>query len=231
MHVPVVYLPVGAETTTSTTVLKSLIIINELLSCFHWVGSQSWKIMSPKPWLSGYRHSCSSAWCYVGFTHFLQWNHTSYYFPIIWDFVNVFFQLAEFIFWHSFNDRHPGLVCSLFGEICLFSGFPDISADFHDIDWSLGESKIIFVSCLRRTPSGWGQCGQILAQDISNALLIFNTSLHLHQIALRPQCSKQTTSTNPPVSSSSRLSPTPLFFHLIVSIWWPIHRGAYWQEQ
>lgn len=34
MHVPVVHLPVEAVTTTSITVLKSLNIIIELLSCF-----------------------------------------------------------------------------------------------------------------------------------------------------------------------------------------------------
>lgn len=65
--------------------------------------------------------------------------------------------------------------------------------------------------CLRRTLSGWRRCDQIFAEDISSTLLIFNTSLHLHQIALRPECSKQMTSPNLPFCPLSSL-PYPVLF-------------------
>lgn len=138
------------------------------------------------------------------------------------------------IFWHSFHGLYLRVVCSFVIEVCLCSGSLVISTDFRDIDWSFGESKIIFVMRLRRIPSGWGRCGQIFAEDISSTLLIFNTSLHLHQIALRPECSKQTTSPNLPFCHPSLPHPVllPLLSSAIsLSVWWPIHRGAYRHEQ
>lgn len=52
-------------------------------------------------------------------------------------------------------------------------------------------------------PPRRGPCGQTFAEDISSRLLIFNTSLHLHQIPLRPECSKTDSFAPPP-------PPTPI---------------------
>lgn len=119
-----------------------------------------------------------------------------------------------------------------FVEICLFLGS---SVNPYDTDWSSRESGNTFITSLR-TPFVWGPSGQTFAEEISSRLLIFNTSLHLHQLALRPErCETgvlpKPSHSLPPNSSSSRPSPAPLFHALIVSIWWLKHRGGHRHEQ
>lgn len=126
----------------------------------------------------------------------------------------------------------PQARLSFFVEICLSSGS---SVNPSDTDWSSRESGNTFITSLW-TPFVWGPSGQTFAEEISSRLLIFNTSLHLHQIAPRPERSEtdvlpKPSHSLPPISSSSRPSPAPLFHALIVSIWWLKHRGGHRHEQ
>lgn len=76
----------------------------------------------------------------------------------------------------------------------------------------LSESLTIYSTRIpKRVPRSGTQWSN-LSEDVSSRLLIFNTSLHLHQIALRPDCYEADSSARLPLS----LSPSrPLSAHSI----------------